>query len=95
MDIYVGNLSFDVAESDVSDAFSAYGNVESVKIVNDRETGRPRGFGFVTMSDSGEANNAIENLNGFELLGRAMKVNESRPREEGSRRSGGGGNSRY
>ncbi|MDG2255927.1 MAG: RNA-binding protein, partial [Opitutaceae bacterium] len=74
MDIYVGNLTFDASEDDVREAFATFGAVESVKLIMDRETGRPRGFAFITMTDSGEANTAIESLNGTELLGRELRV---------------------
>jgi len=86
--LYVGNLSFDSNEGSVRDAFAAYGQVDSVHLVTDRDTGRPRGFGFVEMSDSGEAQNAIDSLNGTMLDGRSLNVNEARPRPE---RGGGGG----
>lgn len=96
MDIYVGNLSYDATEDDLNDAFSAFGEVSSVKIINDRETGRPRGFAFVTINDSDEANRAIESLNGTELVGREMKIREATPRPErpqggGFKSHGGGG----
>ena len=91
MDIYVGNLSFDASEDDVRNAFSQFGNVESIKLITDRETGRPRGFGFVTMPDSSEANAAIESLNGTELLGRELRIREATPRPERPRQGGGGG----
>ena len=91
MDIYVGNLSFDASEDDVRNAFAQFGNVESIKLITDRETGRPRGFGFVTMPDSSEANTAIESLNGTELLGRELRIREATPRPERPRHGGGGG----
>ena len=91
MDIYVGNLSFDASEDDVREAFAAFGSVDSVKIIMDRETGRPRGFAFITMSDSSEANAAIESLDGSELLGRELRVREATPRPERPRGGGGGG----
>ncbi len=77
MDIYVGNLSFDASEDDVRGAFATFGTVESVKMIMDRETGRPRGFAFVTMTESDEAKTAIESLNGSELLGRELRVREA------------------
>ncbi len=94
--IYVGNLSFQATESDVRDLFEAYGTVESVAMINDRDTGRFRGFCFVEMPD-GEALAAIEALDGADKDGRTLRVNEARPREErggsgGGFRSGGGGN---
>jgi hypothetical protein len=91
MDIYVGNLTFDASEDDVREAFATFGAVESVKLIMDRETGRPRGFAFITMTDSGEANTAIESLNGTELLGRELRVREATPRPERPRGGGGGG----
>lgn len=93
MKIYVGNMSFNTNEDDLRKAFEAHGTVDSVNIVTDRDTGRPRGFGFVEMSNDTEAKAAIEGLNGKELDGRTLNVNEARPRPEGgrNRRSGGGG----
>jgi cold-inducible RNA-binding protein len=85
MNIYVGNLSFDVDEAALKGAFAAHGEVSSVRLVSDRDTGRPRGFGFVEMPQAAEAKAAIEALNGQDLLGRALTVNEARPR------TGGGG----
>ncbi len=97
--IFVGNLSFGVTEDSLRAAFEAYGNVDRVSIVKDRDTGQARGFGFVEMGDDGEANRAINALNGKELDGRAMNVNEARPKEErggggGGNRGGGGGGGR-
>ena len=91
MDIYVGNLSFDASEEDVRGAFATFGTVESVKMIMDRETGRPRGFAFVNMTESDEANTAIESLNGSELLGRELRVREATPRPERPRGGGAGG----
>ena len=91
MDIYVGNLSFDASEDDVRGAFATFGTVESVKMIMDRETGRPRGFAFVNMTGSDEANTAIESLNGSELLGRELRVREATPRPERPRGGGAGG----
>ena len=82
MNIYVGNISWQLTEEDLSAAFAEYGTVDSAKIITDRETGRSKGFGFVEMSDQGAAEKAIEGLNGKELDGRAIKVNESKPRED-------------
>ncbi|WP_022662195.1 RNA recognition motif domain-containing protein [Paucidesulfovibrio longus] len=79
--LYVGNLSWSATESEVRSAFEAFGEVTSVKLVEDRETGRPRGFGFVEMDDSG-ALEAIKNLDGKDFGGRNIKVNEAKPREE-------------
>jgi cold-inducible RNA-binding protein len=95
--LYVGNLSFESTEQDVSDLFSQAGAVESVALIMDRETGRSKGFAFVEMSQS-DADEAITRFNGRDLNGRALTVNEARPREErgGGGRSGGrGGYSRY
>ena len=86
MEIYVGNLAWASSEQEISDAFSAYGEVEKATIIVDRDSGRSKGFGFVTMNDPEQANAAIEALNGTELGGRALKVNEARPREERPRR---------
>ena len=95
MNIYVGNLPFTVSEDDVRQAFAAYGTVSSVAIIKDRETGQSRGFAFVEMPNNEEGNAAITNLNGKPLKGRALKINEARPREEsfggGGHRSGGFG----
>ena len=85
--IFVGNLSYQATQADLQSAFGAYGNVERVNVVTDRETGQPRGFAFVEMSDSEAAQQAIAHLNGAELHGRAMNVNEARPKPAG----GGGG----
>src|SRR5512138_1762926 len=91
MNIYVGNLPFTVSEDDVRLAFAAYGTVSSVAIIKDRETGQSRGFAFVEMPNNDEGNAAINNLNGKPLKGRALKVNEARPREEGFGGGRGGG----
>ncbi len=91
MKIYVGNLSYDTTEADLSQAFAAHGEVQSASLVMDRDTGRPRGFGFVEMPDA-DARQAIEKLNGTELSGRNLTVNEAKPRE--SRGGGGGGGGR-
>jgi cold-inducible RNA-binding protein len=88
--IFVGNLSYQTRQEELEAAFTAYGAVERVNVVTDRDTGQPRGFAFVEMSNGNEARNAIAGLNGTELNGRAMNVNEARPREE--RGGGGGGN---
>lgn len=87
--IYVGNLNFRATESEIRDLFEEYGEVESVNLISDKESGRPRGFGFVEMADDDEADEAIEALDGLEHQGRNLKVNEARPRE--SRGGGGGG----
>lgn len=85
--MYVGNLSFDSTEADVRGLFEQFGNVHSVNLINDRETGRPRGFGFVEMDDA-DANEAMTKLNGQEFQGRNLNINEARARED---RGGGGG----
>jgi cold-inducible RNA-binding protein len=94
--LFVGNLSFNTTENALHDAFAAHGNVVEANLMTDRTTGRPRGFGFVTMSTPEEAQKAIDALNGSSLDGRALTVNEARPREErpGGRSSGGGGGRR-
>ena len=92
--IFVGNLSYQTRQDELEAAFAAYGAVERVSVVTDRETGQPRGFAFVEMTNGNEAGNAISGLNGAELEGRALNVNEARPREErggGSNRGGNGG----
>lgn len=81
MNIYVGNLSYNMSETELRDAFAAFGEVSSAKILMDRETGRSRGFGFVEMPNQGEAEAAIAQLNGKDLGGRALRINEARPRE--------------
>ncbi|WP_320171055.1 RNA-binding protein [Maridesulfovibrio sp.] len=80
--LYVGNLAWATTEEEVRAAFEAFGDVTSVKLIDDRETGRPRGFGFVEMSDDSEAIEAINALNGKEIGGRNIKVNEAKPRAE-------------
>ena len=89
--LFVGNLSFDTTENDLQDTFAAHGTVMETNLMMDRETGRPRGFGFITMSSPEEAQKAIAALNGSQLGGRALTVNVAKPREE---RTGGGGNRR-
>jgi RNA recognition motif-containing protein len=91
--IYVGNLPFSATEDEVRELFEEFGSVSSVSLISDRETGRPRGFGFVEMEDSG-ADQAIRALDGHELGGRNLKVNEARPREGGGGGRGGGGGPR-
>jgi RNA recognition motif-containing protein len=87
--LFVGNLSFDTTENDLNDAFAAHGTVTETNMMMDRATGRPRGFGFVTMSTAEESEKAIQALNGAQLGGRALTVNVARPRED--RPPGGGG----
>ncbi|MCC6125921.1 MAG: RNA-binding protein [Pirellulales bacterium] len=89
--IYVGNLSHNATENDLRDAFGQFGAVANVTIIKDRETGRPRGFAFVEMSDNGEAATAIQELNLKEINGRAVTVNEARPKADRPARRGGGG----
>ena len=103
--LFVGNLSFNTTENDLQDTFAAHGTVSEVNLMMDRESGRPRGFGFITMSTPEEAQAAIDALNGKSIDGRALTVNVAKPREErtgggggGGRRdfsSGGGGRNRY
>jgi len=87
--LFVGNLSFQTTDGDLAAAFSAYGSVEKASVVRDRDSGQSRGFGFVEMTDNGEALRAINELNGANLDGRSINVNEARPRE--NRAPGGGG----
>src|SRR6266540_1898626 len=89
--LYVGNLSYDVDSSALEQLFAPHGTVESAQIISDRDTGRSKGFGFVEMSSDGEAQAAIAALNGQEHGGRALTVNEAKPREERPRGGGGGG----
>ncbi len=91
MKLYVGNLSFSTTEAELKDAFSAFGTVESSSIINDRETGRSKGFGFVEMPNAEEAKAAISGMDGKQLGSRSLKVNEARPREDRPARSGGFG----
>ena len=91
MRIYVGNLSYESSEDDLQEAFSAHGQVESVTIIRDRDTGRSKGFGFVEMPASEEAQASINEMNGKEFQGRPLTVNEARPRQERSFGGGGGG----
>ena len=81
MNIYVGNLNYKIQEEDVKDVFETYGDVTSVKLISDRITGRAKGFGFVEMANDQEALDAIENLDGFNLLEREMRVNQAKPRD--------------
>jgi len=101
MKLYVGNLSYEVTEDDLKQAFEQCGQVDSVSIINDKYTGRSKGFGFVEMPSKDEAKAAIETLNGKEVKGRAVNVNEARPKTEslgggrGGYGGGGGGRSEY
>jgi len=92
--LFVGNLSFNITENDLQDAFAAHGTVVETNLLMDRATGRPRGFGFVTMSTAEEAQKAIETLNGTSIDGRALTVNVAKPREERTGGGGGGGGAR-
>ncbi len=91
MNIFVGNLSFNSSEHDVRALFEQHGGVSSVNLITDRDTGRPRGFGFVEMSNNDEARKAISALDGVDLDGRNLKVNEAKARESRPRNGGGGG----
>lgn len=93
MKLYVGNLSYNTSEDELRDLFGAYGQPDSVKIIMDRDTGRSKGFGFVEFANDQEAKTAMSALNGKEVGGRALTVNEARPREEGG--GGRGGRERY
>jgi RNA recognition motif-containing protein len=97
MNIYVGSLSYNVTEEDLKQAFEAFGEVETVKIIKDMYSGRSKGFGFVEMPGNSEAQSAIDGLNGKELKGRTINVNKARPRSEGGRggRGRGGGRRFY
>ncbi len=89
MKIFVGNLSFEASDADLNTAFSAHGQVTSAQVITDRYTGKSRGFGFIEMPNSAEVQAAITALNGKDLKGRALTVNEARPRAEGASRGGG------
>ena len=93
--LFVGNLSFNTTENDLNDAFAAFGTVTETNLMMDRTTGRPRGFGFVTMGSADEAQKAIEGMNGKDMDGRALTVNVAKPREERSGGGGGGGRRDY
>jgi len=92
MSIYVGNLSYEVTKEDLTTVFEEYGTVSRVSLPSDRETGRPRGFGFVEMGSDDEETKAIESLDGAEWMGRELRVNKARPRENNR---GGGGSRRF
>ena len=89
--LYVGNLSYDTSSSDLEQLFNQHGQVTSAQVINDRDTGRSKGFGFVEMASDEEAQAAIAALNGQEVDGRALTVNEAKPREDRPRGGGGGG----
>jgi len=91
MDIYVGNLPYDLGDEELLTTFSEFGQVASARVITDRYSGRPRGFGFVEMANDEEAQAAIDALNGKDMKGRPLTVNQAKPREAGARRPGGGG----
>jgi RNA recognition motif-containing protein len=95
MKIFVGNFSFSTTEDDLRSLFSPFGNIDTISVITDRTTGRSRGFGFVEMGDRGQAEKAIESLNGTQFGGRSLNINEARPKTDGGGprgpRSGGGG----
>jgi len=93
MNIYVGNLSFETTDADLNEAFAQFGRVDSARVIIDKYTDRPRGFGFVEMSDDAQARDAIAKMDGATLHGRTIKVNEARPRED--RRPNRGPRTRY
>jgi RNA recognition motif-containing protein len=95
MSIYVGNLSYEVTQDDLNQTFAEYGTVKQVKMPTDRETGRLRGFAFVEMTTDAEETAAIEALDGAEWMGRNLKVNKAKPREDRGGSFGGGGGGRY
>ena len=95
INIYVGNISYQASDDDLLEVFEAIGSVDSASIIFDRYSGRSKGFGFVEMPNDEEATRAIEELDGKELLGRPLKVNQARPREDRPRRGGGGGGGGY
>ncbi|MCA9257755.1 MAG: RNA-binding protein [Planctomycetales bacterium] len=94
MKLYVGNLSYNTTQDTLHEQFSAHGQVEEVAVITDRETGRPRGFAFVTMKNDDEARAAVESINGKEIDGRTVTVNEARPKADRGPRGGGGGGGR-
>ena len=94
MNIYAGNLAYDITEEELRQAFEQFGQVESATIIKDKYSGQSKGFGFVEMPSRAEAQSAIDGLNGKELKGRTLKVNEARPRTEGRRGGGGRGEGR-
>ena len=93
--IFVGNLDFNTSEEELRQMFEAYGQVDRVSIMTDRDTGRSRGFGFVEMTNASEADKAIAALNGTDLGGRALKINEAQPKTDRPRAGGGGGGKRF
>ena len=91
MNIYVGNMSYDTTEENLRQAFEGFGEVETVKVITDRESGRPKGFAFVEMSSKDEAMAAISGLSGQEMNGRELNINEAKPRTDSGNRGGGNG----
>ena len=94
MNIYIGNMSFDTTEDQLRLAFQGFGEVSTVKVITDRDSGQPKGFAFVEMPTASEANAAISGLNGHDMNGRALNVNQAKPREDSGNRGGGGSNYR-
>lgn len=95
MNIYVGNLDYKVSDNDLKEIFEEFGEVDSAKVITDRQTGRSKGFGFVEMSNDEEAQAAIEELDGTEMDGRSIKVNKARPKPSGNRGGGRGNRNNY
>lgn len=95
MNLFVGNLSFNTSDDDLRNAFTPYGEVSTARVITDRETMRSRGFGFVEMNDEAAAKNAISTLNGSDLQGRSLTVNEAKPREDRGSRGSGYSNNRW
>ncbi|MDY0110717.1 MAG: RNA-binding protein [Candidatus Krumholzibacteria bacterium] len=95
MDIYVGNLPWSCNDDDLRELFQSFGQVEGARVITDRETGRSRGFGFVQMPNSEEAAQAIQNLDGKDMDGRPLRVNESQPKQRGNGHGAGGGGRRW
>ena len=95
MKLYVGNLSFETTENDLQDLFEPHGQVSEVALMMDRMTGKSRGFAFITMNDKAQGEAAVNALNGKDFAGRALTVNEARPREERGARPSGGGNRKF
>ena len=89
MNIYIGNMSYETTEDQLRQAFQSFGQVSTVKVIMDRDSGQPKGFAFIEMPATNEATAAISGLNGKELNGRALRVNQAKPREEGGNRTGG------
>ena len=91
MNIYVGNLTFDVKEDDLKEAFKQFGEISEVRLIMDKYSGKSKGFGFIEMPSKAEAEKAIEEMNGKEFMGRALNVNEAKPKVDRGGRGGGGG----